>query len=80
MDVSIKKAFLIKTRAFFIYEFLLQLHLEPFYSSKNSEKQLPIRFYDVPGIARSNSVGKDELDMVINGELNKGVKVYLYTK
>lgn len=51
------------------------LHLEPFYSSKNSEKQLPIRFYDVPGIARSNSVGKDELDMVINGELNKGVKI-----
>lgn len=52
-----------------------KLHLEPFFSRLDPERQLPIRFYDVPGIPRSISVGKDELDMVIKGELVKNVEI-----
>lgn len=40
------------------------------------EKQhLHIRFYDIPGIGEKNNVGKDELDMMIDGKLNTDVEV-----
>lgn len=40
------------------------------------EKQhLHIRFYDIPGIGEKNDVGKDELDMMIDGKLKTDVEV-----
>lgn len=50
-----------------------KLDLEPFYCGINKSRQLPIRFYDLPGISLENSIGMDELDMVMNGELKKDV-------
>lgn len=41
------------------------------------EKQLPIRFYDLPGISTGGCVGKDELEMAIDGKLMANVEVKL---
>lgn len=38
---------------------------------------LPIRFYDMPGICEENSVRQNELDMILNGEVKRGLKVYI---
>lgn len=50
----------------------LQINLQPLYFRG---KQLPIRFYDIPGICEENSVRQNELDMMINGELKHGLEV-----
>lgn len=36
---------------------------------------LPIRFYDMPGIGEENSVRQNELDMILNGEVKRGLEV-----
>lgn len=48
--------------------------MEPLYLG-DEKQHLHIRFYDVPGIGEKNNVGKDELDMMIDGKLKTGVEV-----
>lgn len=49
-----------------------KINLEPLYFRG---KQLPIRFYDIPGICEENSVRQNELDMMLNGELKPGLEM-----
>lgn len=49
-----------------------KINLEPLYFRG---KMLPIRFYDMPGICEENSVRQNELDMILNGEVKRGLKV-----
>lgn len=51
-----------------------KLHLEPFFLNN---KHLPIRLYDLPGIAKKkNKVGKKELSMVIDGKIKPGAEIF----
>lgn len=49
-----------------------KIHLEPLFYKKN---QLPIRFYDIPGICEENHVRHHELTMMLNGELKSGLEM-----
>lgn len=54
--------------------YLLQIHLAPLYLD-NEEPHLHIKFYDIPGIGEKNNVGREELDMMIDGQLKTDVEV-----
>lgn len=41
----------------------------------NEEPHLHIKFYDIPGIGEKNNVGREELDMMIDGQLKTDVEV-----
>lgn len=67
---------------FFFYRLcncLLQIHLAPLYLD-NEEPRLHIKFYDIPGIGEKNNVGREELDMMIDGQLKKDVEVQVQNK
>lgn len=50
------------------------MHLKPFYLNGS---QLPLRFYDLPGISRIGTIGTEELNMVLNGEIRPNTEVII---
>lgn len=46
----------------------------------NEEPHLHIKFYDIPGIGEKNNVGREELDMMIDGQLKTDVEVLVQNK
>lgn len=51
-----------------------RIHLAPLYLD-NEEPHLHIKFYDIPGIGEKNNVGREELDMMIDGQLKTDVEI-----
>lgn len=45
---------------------------------QGATKPLVIKFYDIPGIGRHNDVRQEEIEMILNGELKPGFKVFNY--
>ena len=57
---------------FFFTLFLFQFHFKPIHME---EKTLPIRFFDCPGT--SETIGSEELEMLIKGYMKNGSEVFV---
>lgn len=58
-----------------VLNFSIQNHIEPLHLGENL---LHVRLHDFPGIANTNPVREDELNMVIDGKIKPNAKVNKY--